>query len=63
MKRTLSLSREALTELSTDEMSAVAGAQQLPPWTPVIHTYPVNDCIVIAVSSLCLTRGDTCVNC
>ena len=71
MKRTLSLRRERLAELTNDELSGLVAAGA-GPLTPVVRTvpvddcvnsYPLNECVVIAVSKLCLTRGDTCVNC
>jgi hypothetical protein len=39
MKRTLSLRREALTELRSDELAGVAGAQD-----PSIGSCPVKNC-------------------
>ena len=55
--RTLVLRRERLTELAGEELSGVVGAQAL---TPVIHTFPVDQCLATRV---CFSRGDTCVNC
>jgi hypothetical protein len=55
-RRTLALRREALAELTTNEMSAVGGAQ-LPPWTPVIHTLPVNVCLHTIADCLVATVG------
>ena len=57
MKRTLRLRREALAELASEELSGLVGAQQL---TPVVFTFPLDQC---AGTRVCLTRGDTCVNC
>lgn len=55
--RGLSLKREALTDLSTDELTGIQGAAYL---ATVLHY-----CALIEVSSpvRCLTRGTTCVNC
>jgi hypothetical protein len=55
MKRTLSLSREALTELTTDELAGLAAGAAIPPPTPVVHTLPVNYCLGLS--------RDTCINC
>ena len=52
MKRTLSLKREALAELTTDELAGMAGA--IPPPTPVVFTLPLDHCVVVA--SLDLTQ-------
>lgn len=53
--RTLSLEREALSGLTTDELAGVvAGAQALP-------TTPVEQCPQLQYSKLiCYTRGTTC---
>lgn len=47
MKRTLTLKREALTELSTTELSAVAGGA-------AVKTTPVNECLSISFEMTCL---------
>lgn len=56
MKRTLSLKREALAELSTRELSGVAGG--------ALPTTPINACPLInsqvICSGDCYTRGTTC---
>lgn len=54
MRRTLSLRREPLAELATDELAAVVGAAG-----DAVST--VLGCPL--ASKVCLTRGDTCVNC
>jgi hypothetical protein len=59
MKRTLSLKRESLAELTGDELAGVVGAQD---YTRVVPTLPVNICFDL-VSRVCLTRGDSCINC
>lgn len=56
MTRRLNLRREALAELTTDELSGIAGAA-VPPPTPVVNTLPINDCIAIATIH-CATRLD-----
>jgi hypothetical protein len=55
-QRRLALSRETLTDLSTDEMAAVQGG--------AIETV-LKYCAAIEPSSpvRCLTRGTTCINC
>ena len=50
--RSLSLKRETLTELTTDELAALNGA--VPPPTPVIRTLPLNDCVAIVSLSTCI---------
>ena len=56
MKRTLSLKREALAELSTRELSGVAGG--------ALPTTPIEACTVfnsqVFCSGGCYTRGTTC---
>jgi hypothetical protein len=47
----LSLHRETVRELSEAELTQVGGA--IPPWTPVIHTLPLNQCIAIASGNPC----------
>lgn len=70
MKRTLSLRREALTELTTDELASFRGAgptdpQPTPPWY-VTHTLSPKDCLAttqdsaVVCSGDCMTRGTTC---
>lgn len=49
MKRTLSLKREALTELGTDQLTAVVGAGVLP-------TIPVDACLEKFVDTMEPTR-------
>ena len=51
-KRTLSLKRESLTELGTDELLAVAGAAAPP-------TQPLNECLTRVPSY----AQHTCVDC
>jgi hypothetical protein len=41
----LSLHRETVRELTDAELSRVDGA--IPPWTPVIWTLPVNNCVAV----------------
>ncbi len=55
MKRTLTLSRERLVSLTTDELSDVAGAAAAP-------TGPVLQCLNATLHSevVCYTRGTTC---
>ena len=56
MRRTLSLAREALAELTADDLAGVVGAQGDTP----VQSVPVSGCIQTRV---CLTRGDSCINC
>lgn len=54
MKRTLSLKRESLAQLSTEELVTVAGA------LAAAKTTPVNECLNISWDFTCLdciTRG------
>ena len=51
MKRTLSVNKERLTELATDELVHVAGAQP----TQVLQTLKPRDCIVIQTLQGCTT--------
>jgi hypothetical protein len=46
--RKLSLSRETVRELTDTELNRVGGA--IPPWTPVVHTLPLNQCFPILYS-------------
>lgn len=60
-RRTLALRRESLTELGTDELTVVAGAAaQLPPWTPVIHTLPLDRCVVLVSFDCVVTLDVSC---
>ena len=68
MKRTLSLKREALTALTTDELAAFGGAgsqDPTPPWiTP--KTLEPKECFattqdsVLVCSGDCMTYGASC---
>ena len=60
MKRTLSLKREILTPLTTDEMSALAGAS-VPTWATaaVASIDPLTTCVAIRESVLQCT-GTNC---
>ena len=57
MKRTLSLKRESLAELTTRELSGIAGGGVLP-------TTPVKECVLgdsqVICTQGCYTRGTTC---
>lgn len=59
MKRTLRLTRETLSELSTDELSYVAaGAAPATPSCPggptdICRTYPLLDCVLMGYTLLC----------
>jgi hypothetical protein len=54
MKRSLSLRREDLAELSGEELNVVVGA--------ALPTTPVTQCAANSYV-VCFTRGTTCVNC
>lgn len=69
MRRTLSLKRESLTALTTDELSMLVAAgegdpQPTPPW--YAPTSPVKDCLATTQNSMvvcsgdCMTRGTSC---
>jgi len=47
MKRRLMLHRATLTELTSDELMGIDGADgiEVPPPTPVVNTLPLNHCI------------------
>lgn len=61
MKRSLSLQREQLAELSTAELTGVNGA--------ALPTTPVRNCVVNTIQPFaactfnCFTHGTTCLNC
>ncbi|HEX8002610.1 MAG TPA: hypothetical protein VF519_07930 [Mycobacteriales bacterium] len=59
MKRTLSLKREALTPLTSDEMSGLAGAASWPTWVDpaVASVDPKTTCIALAESVLRCSGG------
>ena len=59
MKRTLSLKRETLTALSSDELSVVAGAASLPNCVAVISLDPLTTCVAIR-ESLLVCSGSGC---
>ncbi|HEV3230712.1 MAG TPA: hypothetical protein VG245_00515 [Candidatus Dormibacteraeota bacterium] len=44
----LALSRETVRELDDRHLTGVAG--EIGPWTPVIHTLPLNNCISVAIN-------------
>lgn len=51
MKRSLSLTRESLADLTAEDLGAVAGA--------AAPTLPVQGCLAYSVL-ICYTRGTTC---
>lgn len=56
MKRSLSLSREVLAALTTDELAEVVGG--------ALPTTPVNNCPYLENTNYwCFTRGSTCRYC
>jgi hypothetical protein len=58
MKRTLSLKRERLTELTSVDLAAVIAGAEL---TPVIRTLPVKDCLGLTNTSCeCCTASGSC---
>lgn len=50
MRRRLSLRREALAALTTDELSGVVGAIPPPPTPPSPRTVPVTGCLSLVVA-------------
>ena len=68
MKRTLSLKREQLTALTTDELAAFRGAGEGEPQpTPPQYapTAPLDRCLptVFPIASCVVCTGTTCQNC
>lgn len=55
-RRRLSLTSEALTDLTTEELNGVAGARALPT-TPVPECFDNSD---VVCTFNCWTRGTTC---
>jgi hypothetical protein len=51
VKRTLTLKREALTELASGDLAGVVGAAQAP------QTTPVEDCYVLNTKFVCWTAA------
>lgn len=60
MKRTLSLKREALIELTTEEMAAFAGASPPDPTPPVFlpHTLNPRECLATTQDSVIFCSGN-----
>ena len=53
MKRSLSLKREPVADLTSAELTAVVGA--------ALPSTPVTDCLLFSYP--CFTSGHTCINC